>query len=104
MPRRIWVPPEPYDLALTLRVLRRGRSDLPAGVGRHLVAYVPHTRSAWLYENRAYRRGHCEEWEVIQEFRSAASAWMMFLRCISRPSLMSPARVSILSMMAYASV
>ncbi|MFD9590201.1 DNA-3-methyladenine glycosylase family protein [Streptomyces sp. NPDC059980] len=27
MPRRLWVPPEPYDLARTLRVLRRGASD-----------------------------------------------------------------------------
>jgi hypothetical protein len=27
MPRRIWVPPEPYDLALTLRVLRRVAAD-----------------------------------------------------------------------------
>ncbi|MET9411594.1 DNA-3-methyladenine glycosylase 2 family protein [Streptomyces sp. NPDC002935] len=27
MARRIWVPPEPYDLALTLRVLRRGAPD-----------------------------------------------------------------------------
>ncbi|MEV6404083.1 DNA-3-methyladenine glycosylase 2 family protein [Streptomyces bobili] len=27
MPRRLWVPPEPYDLARTLRVLRRGGGD-----------------------------------------------------------------------------
>ncbi|MFD9398121.1 DNA-3-methyladenine glycosylase family protein [Streptomyces sp. NPDC060011] len=27
MPRRLWVPPEPYDLARTLRVLRRGAGD-----------------------------------------------------------------------------
>ncbi|MET7826959.1 DNA-3-methyladenine glycosylase 2 family protein [Streptomyces sp. NPDC005386] len=27
MPRRLWVPPEPYDLARTLRVLRRGAED-----------------------------------------------------------------------------
>ncbi|MFD8666229.1 DNA-3-methyladenine glycosylase family protein [Streptomyces microflavus] len=27
MPSRIWVPPAPYDLARTLRVLRRGRED-----------------------------------------------------------------------------
>ncbi|MBK6043031.1 hypothetical protein JHN58_11750, partial [Streptomyces sp. MBT55] len=27
MPSRTWVPPAPYDLARTLRVLRRGRGD-----------------------------------------------------------------------------
>ncbi|MFD5814800.1 DNA-3-methyladenine glycosylase family protein [Streptomyces sp. NPDC127038] len=27
MPRLLWVPPEPYDLARTLRVLRHGRGD-----------------------------------------------------------------------------
>ncbi|WP_405510593.1 hypothetical protein [Streptomyces cyaneofuscatus] len=34
MPSRTWAPPAPYDLARTLRVLRRGRGDPACRQGR----------------------------------------------------------------------